>query len=240
MYILIDRGQMAITHKHSDRAVLGKLSWIECTNAGLTIPIGSVRALGEFTATELKLLYKNATGAELQGYSNTLAHLVMACAKRMPETKAVLSEVTAQAALINDGDKSSFRYVYGATKPEHINGLFQADPIVVPRVEAEEIAAASAAPVPYHSSGTQGAAPVANGTGAPREPRAPSAPRVGGARDTIFKVADEMWAAQGKPTNIQEVLSLRKQIMVELEANHSVKKTTSSTAMGDWQKSRLS
>lgn len=243
MYILIDRGQMAITHKHSDRAVLAKLSWIECTNAGMTVALGNVRALGEFTTTELKLLYKNATGAELQGYANTLAHLVMACAKRMPETEATLAEVTAQAACINDGDKSSFRYVFGAMKPEHVNGLFQANPITVPRVEAEEIAAASAAPVPYHSAGVQGASGVSNATGTAREPRAPSAPsapRVGGARDTIFRVADEMWAAKGKPTNIQEVLSLRKQIMVELEANYSVKKTTSSTALGDWQKSRLS
>jgi hypothetical protein len=108
MYILIDRGQMAITHKHADRAVLGKLSWIECTNAGAVMSLSSIRPLQDFTTSELKLIYKNSTGVELRGYANSLAQAVLDMAKRMPETDAVWDEVVAQAACVQDGDKSSF------------------------------------------------------------------------------------------------------------------------------------
>lgn len=238
MYILIDRNQMAITHKHADRRVLGHLSWIECTNAGLTMSLSSVRPLQDFTTSELKLIYKNSTGVELKGYANALAQAVLDMAKRMPETVAILEEVAAQAACIQDGDKSCFKYVLGAMKPESTLGLFEADAIQVPRAEAEEARAASGYAGPAFV-GTGPDRPAAQGTTAPREPRAPSGPRAGGSRETIFRVADEMWAAAGSPTALPVVLALRKQIMQTLESDHDIKKTTSSTALGDWQKQRL-
>lgn len=245
MYILIDLNQMAITHKHRDRAVLNKLSWIECSNASSIIAVGSVRPLLEFTASELRLLYKAATGAELKGYANALAQAVCDAAKRMPETVATLEDATAQALCVMDGDKACFRFVAGSKKPEHLPGLFEPDPIKVDRVEAEEQAVASnystyAPANPGAFGGTGPAVAGCAGVVATREPRAPSAPRTGGARETIFSVADRMWEAAGSPTNASVILALRKNIMVELEANHGVKKTTSSTALGDWQKSKLS
>jgi hypothetical protein len=238
MYILIDRGQMAITHKHADRRVLAHLSWIECTNAGLTMSLTSIRPLQDFTTSELKLIYKNATGAELKGYANSLAQAVLDVAKRMPETDAVYEEVAAQAALVQDGDKSHFKYCKGAMKPESVLGLYEPDAISVPRMEAEEARAASG----YAGPAFTPAGPASLPPGVPplpREQRAPAAPRTGGTRDTIFKVADEMWAAAGSPTALPTVLGLRKQIMQTLESDHAIKKTTSSTALGDWQKSRL-
>ena len=247
MYILIDRQQMAITHKHSDRVVLAKLSWIECTNAGATMSLSSTRTLLDmFTPSELKLLYKNATGAELKGYANSLAQAVLDVAKRMPETDAVLAEVTAQANLIMDGDKSHYRYVRGAMKPEELPGLFTPAPITVPRIEAEELRAAQnySGPANFPATGgalpaTGGANPAANGTGAATAARAPSTPRAGGTRDVIFRVATEMWQAAGSPTQIPKILELRKTIMATLESAHDIKKTTSSTALGDWQKNIL-
>lgn len=68
--------------------------------------------------------------------------------------------------------------------------------------------------------------------------KAPSAPR-GGNRATIFEVADRMWNEAGSPVDPSVVLPLRKTIMAELEANNGIKKTTSSTALGEWQKLRL-
>ena len=237
-YVLIDRNQMAITHKHTDRAVLAGLSWIECTAAGVVISLSNTKPLLDFTPAELRLIYKNATGAELKGYSNTLASAVLAAAKRMPETPAVIAEVQAQVKLIQDGDKSSFKYVFGSMKPEEVVGLFEAPPISIPRVAAEEeLAAQGYAGLNFGGTGPDH--PVASTNGAPREPRAPSAPRTGGAREVIFRVADEMWAAAGNPTSLPTVLALRKTIMQELETNHDVKKTTSSTALGEWQKQRL-
>ena len=68
--------------------------------------------------------------------------------------------------------------------------------------------------------------------------KTPSAPRSGN-RVTIFEVADRMWNEAGAPKDVSIVLPLRKTIMAELEANHGIKKTTSSTALGEWQKLRL-
>ena len=237
-YILIDRQQMAITHKHTDRAVLAGLSWIECTNAGVIMSLTNTRPLLDFTPAELRLIYKNATGADLQGYAQSLANAVLAMAKRLPDTEARIEEVQAQVKCIQDGDKSSFKYTFGAMTPEEVVGLFEAPKLTVPRVEAEEALAGQGYAGPAFG-GTGPDHPTAQGNGAPREPRAPSAPRTGGTREVIFTVADQMWEAAGKPTALPTVLALRRTIMQELETNHSVKKTTSSTALGDWQKSRV-
>lgn len=64
-------------------------------------------------------------------------------------------------------------------------------------------------------------------------------PPANGNRLVIWKVADAMWEAAGKPLDVPTVLTLRKQIMVALETEHGVKRTTSSTALGLWQKERL-
>lgn len=77
--------------------------------------------------------------------------------------------------------------------------------------------------------------PVAN-TVAPA--KIPSAPRSGN-RVTIFEVADRMWSEAGAPKEASVMLQLRKTIMAELESTHGIKKTTSSTALGEWQKVRL-
>jgi len=84
-------------------------------------------------------------------------------------------------------------------------------------------------------AGTGRDQPAAN-TVAPA--KMPSAPRSGN-RITIFEVADRMWNEAGSPKDTSVVLQLRKTIMAELEANHDIKKTTSSTALGEWQKLRL-
>lgn len=68
--------------------------------------------------------------------------------------------------------------------------------------------------------------------------KTPSAPR-GGNRAAIFEVADRMWNEAGSPKDVSVVLALRKTIMNELEENYGIRRTTSSTALGDWQKLRL-
>lgn len=254
MYILIDRNIMAITHKHTDRRVLAWLSWIECTNVGVTLAIGSVRPLMDFTPLELKTIYKNATGAELKGYGNTLAHAVMAMAQRMEITTCDPAEVEAQAAYIKDGDKSIYSYLPGSKVPQIHAGLFEPKSITVERKEAEELSAASGynpgsfSPAGGHGfGGTAAPNPFAGGMGAGAAtaahsgPRAsnPAQPRAGGTREVIFRVADQMWADAGSPTEKQRVLELRKKMMEVLESDHAVKKTTSSTALGDWQKTRI-
>lgn len=65
-----------------------------------------------------------------------------------------------------------------------------------------------------------------------------SAPRSNN-RVLIFEFADRMWNDKGAPKDSATVLALRKTIMAELELQHGIKKTTSSTALGEWQKLRL-
>lgn len=60
-----------------------------------------------------------------------------------------------------------------------------------------------------------------------------------GARAVIWEVADAAWQAAGSPVDLPTVLAMRKKLMQALEFIHGVKKTTSSTALGEWQKIRL-
>lgn len=240
MYVLVDRQAMAIVHKHRDREVLNNLAWIECTNSAATVPLGNVSHWArEFSPLELAKIYNHATGAELKGYGTALAAAVHAMALRLPETDAVLEETRLQRAYVLDGDKSCYQYVKGAVRPMSHTGLFEPDALTCARVEAEEIAAAASAPK-YTAPPSAGGVPgVPAAPGAPQAPRAPSEPRTGGTRATIFEVADRMWEAAGSPRDNSTVLGLRKQMMVELEVAYQIKKTTSSTALGDWMKQRL-
>lgn len=239
MYVLVDRQQMAITHKHREQQVLRDLSWIECTNAGIIMPLGRIEHwMREFTPAELRLIYKNATGHEIQGYGNALGSVVNQMALRLPETDAVAAEVAAQRLCIMDGDKSSYSYCKGSKTPSCHPGLYEPDPLKCARSEAEETLAAASKPAHMPSAPVH--APVANPfANAPAAGQTASAPRAGGTRDIVYKVADEMWQQAGTPRDMKAVLDLRKKIMDVLEAQHSVKRTTASTTLGDWQKSRL-
>lgn len=77
--------------------------------------------------------------------------------------------------------------------------------------------------------------PAAN-TVAPK--KTSSAPR-GGNRAIIWEVADRMWNERSNPKEAHVVLALRREIMAVLESENGIKKATSSTALGEWQKVRL-
>ncbi len=247
MFVLIDMKQLAITHKHRDREVLAGLSWIECLNAAKVLPLGRPSLFAEnLTPLEMQKIYLAATGAELKAYGNMMATVLHEAALRMPESVANKAEVEAQVLCVLPADRNSYRYVAGAKVPENIDGLFAAEPLTVERnVSAEQNAAkliaqyAAPAVPPLPAGAVPAASTGLNTPAAPAAPRAPSAPRQGGSRETIFKVADEMWAQAGSPRDPQLVLKLRKEIMTVLESQHGVKKTTSSTALGDWQKQRV-
>lgn len=62
--------------------------------------------------------------------------------------------------------------------------------------------------------------------------------RKAGLRDLIWKRADELWTAAGKPKDVPTVLKLRKEWMNIME-KEGVKRTTASSELGTWQKDRL-
>lgn len=77
----------------------------------------------------------------------------------------------------------------------------------------------------------EGSAPV-------RSSRIAGAPRQHSVRPVIWAAADEMWEAAGKPRDIKVVIALRQKIMTALE-DKGVKRTSSSTELGNWMKTRL-
>ena len=238
MYVLVDREQMAITHKHHDRAVLADLSWIECTGAGLQVALSSARVWTEFSATELKKLYKAATGADLPGYGPGLAQAVFDMAKRLPVTVVNAAEVRAQRLTVSDGDKAGYQYAPGQQVPTQHRGGYVPAPLQIARDSSEELRAANSA-----NTYTRPATP-SQGTPQPfantsTSTAAPAAPRAGGVKETVYRIADAMWEEAGKPSGLKDVLELRKSMMNVLEAEHGIKKTTSSTTLGGWQKERI-
>lgn len=244
-YVLVDKGQSAIVHKHPDRTVLGQLAWIECMNAAATIPLGTPKLWADtFTAQELKRIYEHATGVTLNAYGTSLAQACHDMALRLPDSVVNAAEVRAQYLTVMDGDKHTYQYRPGAQTPEQFSPReFEPTPLKATRNEAEEKRAQ--AYQPNYNSGAP-AAP-AGGTGGanpfvhvPPPPRAPGAPRTGGVREIVFKVADDLWEKAGKPSDLKAVLELRKSMMSVLEAEHGVKRTTSSTTLGAWQKERIS
>lgn len=225
MYVLVDRESMVFRHAHPDHTVLSQLAHIEVAHVATYIfPVDEVRDFLSFTDLEMKLLYQNTTGQKYEGYSRShLNDLVLEAARRLPVSDVKPFEVQQQANKIPMDDSGFYRYAKGAFKAARLQELFTPEALTVtPGSVAQQ-----PAPGPDRTSA---AATV--------PPAPPAAPK-GGARAVIWSVADKMWEDAGKPTNSATVLALRKTIMAELEQNHGVKKTTSSTALGEWQKVRL-
>jgi hypothetical protein len=231
VYILIDRQHLRVCHKHRDHNVVNALAHIELAHCRTSVfRIDTLCRFPDFTDYELIMLYQQSTGHKFAGFSEFhLRELVLSMVREIPESDVVPSEVLAQAATIPDKDKGFFRYVKGAKVPAALHGLYEPDTLAATHAAAlQGIAGVKAEPPEPEPT------PVA----ATIRSTAPAAPR-GGSRATIFEVADKMWEAAGSPRDLQTVLALRKQMMTTLEAEHGIKKSTSSTALGDWQKQRI-
>jgi len=225
MYVLIDRDRLVFCHKHPEHSVVSNLATIELGHIRATIlPIDSGQAFGDFTTLELRWLYQNTTGHKFEGFSHLhIQELVLGVARALPVSDVNAYEVIRQAISCASDTTGHYFYVKGAFTPAKCSGLFEPD-------------ALSAQPVPVGGAGPQPAQVHTNA--APMPILAPIEPPRKGARAMIFEVADRMWNDAGNPISLVKVLALRKTIMQELETKHDVKKTTSSTALGEWQKTR--
>lgn len=231
MYIAIDRQDLRVCHKHRDHIVVNALAHIELAHHRTSVfRIDTLCWFPDFTDYELIMLYQQSTGHKFTGFSEFhLRELVLAMVRALPESDVVASEAIAQAATIKDKDRGFYRYVKGSRKPEELHQLFEPDTLEATHAAAVQ-GIASVKAEPPEPEPTPVAATV--------QGKASSAPR-GGNRGTIFEVADAMWASVGSPKELAVVLALRKAIMTALETEHGIKKSTSSTALGDWQKQRI-
>lgn len=236
-YIAIDKVNLAVRHKHTDRSVVTGLAYIELSHVAAAVQEVSGDADWEsFSDYELKRLYESMTGHRYEGYSRPrLLELVTHAALALEDTDADAGEVAAQVAGIEPTDRGFYRYSKGSRRAAQLQGLFVRPACTALTVPPDAVPAGGRERTP--AAITPAATPATPPQ--PRAPRAPSnAPRTG-SRAIIFEVADRMWGAAGSPKDIGAVLALRKQIMTTLETEHDIKKTTSSTALGEWQKVRL-
>ena len=139
MYILIDREQLAIVHKHSSVTILKLLGWLECTNFFSVVQIGSHKDLiADVLPTSLHRIYKNATGGDMNPYSSRLPHAIFEAAKRMPLSDVILEELETQCTYVKAGSPSTFKYRRGAELPDRTKTVYAPPPLKVPRIEADE------------------------------------------------------------------------------------------------------
>lgn len=252
MYVTIDCDNLRFLRKHPDVLLLCNLAWIETPHISINIqPCDSPNFLSSFTDLELKMLYRNTTGQDQRFYGDALRAVFMELVQGMPLFIGTASEVERQAALIPIDNDVPYLYIAGAGKPARQADLFELPYHTSPSLPSEPATASlgkRAAATLYPNAQTQAAqyaAQVAERLSTPatpqvkRAPRVAGTPRAGGVRDMVWSVADAMWELEGKPTDRALVLALRKRVMLVLEEEHAVKRTSSSNELGNWQKNRV-
>jgi len=234
MHVLIDLTNMRFVYAHENQRLLSSLCHIEMNEASTLVGDGLHQATyARFTDMELKMLYRNTFGVDsIFGRGGTI-QVIMDNVRDLPQVNADPYEALVQANSITEDDDGHYRYLKGSTKPEALDEAFAYVPLRMRHIPLTAPASPKAAPPAADR-------PAANTTPAPTPTQQPAAaPRQGGVNAVIWRVADEMWEAAGKPSSAAVVLGLRKEMMRVLETAHGVKKTTSSNALGNWQKARL-
>lgn len=232
MLVLVNRDNMTIVRAHPDSVVLSHLGHIELGHAAVHIFEGAdARAWERFTDMELRLVYRNTCAQELVGYTKAAhAQTVAALCNGLKQSDVNPFEAHMQANAIGMDDRRRYRYVKGSHKPRLEVDIFE--PVALQATPGAQFVP----PTPQAAGVGPDRTPAATTTPAQRA-AAPAPTR--GSTSTIHTVADQMWEAAGRPTNLTVVLNLRKQIMEVLERDHNIKRTTSSTSLGVWQKARL-
>lgn len=245
MYASIDREALTVLHVHPVLDMVSGLLYLEGTKIPHAMVVNTLKPyfLADLTTLELNHLYRNSTGCEFPDYLDDLARRqAIAHTIEGMTPKAVLeAELDAQISfagpILETAESPDYRYVLGSKRPAlNEGGLF---PITLgtPRTEIQLQAAATLAP--QRLMVRQAPSEPELVQSAPRRAPVARSSVPGGSRPAIFAHADKVWEEAGKPMDKDVVLQLRKRMMSELE-EQGIKKTTSSTALGDWMKQRLS
>jgi hypothetical protein len=239
MHVVLDRKKLIfLPIKHEDTFVVCNLVFLEAPNAHAYICPLDQNFLSKLTDLELMILYKNTTNEKAMNVGDSMRNILFEIAERIPAREVNAFELEQQAASVPKQTSKRYLYQPGAFVPFEKPDLFALDPVVLPKAEDEQLI--SRRP----RTGPAGPATPAPGRVAPHTPAArptPAArgPRQGNVRELIWAVADRIWEKANKPTDVKVVLNLRKEIMVTLESEHAVKKTTSSNELGNWMKARI-
>jgi len=218
MYIAIDMDRLAFVHKHPEIKVVANLAFIEAPGSVDIVPVDCQSMLQGATETELQKLYLNTTGQETRLHGPQLRAMLLHLADQIPVSDVNPFEVEMQANKCN-GNHHGLRYVKGSTTPGRPANLWE-PPILKANPTDPISIVAPASPQRSESKET-------------------TVPRAGSTRDTIWQVADQLWEEESRPVVPTQVLALRKRIMDTLERQHGVKRTSSSSELGRWQKARI-
>jgi hypothetical protein len=239
MFVAIDyKAKRFLPIKHDSMHVVGDLVWVEAPTLHVHVESATWPFLTTWGDLDMVQLYKNTTGQTATKVGDNLRAILLELAERIPERKINAFELSKQADLVPE--RCSMRYLYapGQFKPAEQAKDFVLQPVTLPKAEDENAVCARPRVRPVARAPVAPATtPAANRSAGPV--RAPSAPRQHGVRELVWGVADKLWQAAGSPKEMGTVLKLRKEMMSTLEAEHGVKRTTSSNELGAWQKARI-
>lgn len=239
MFVSVDMDTLQFLHKHHDQIVLGGLSFLEAPHHSIRNEnVNSEHFLLGMTELEIRMLYRNTTGEDPTGTEDRIMRemLAMLVSDHMPPTLALAAEVEAQIAAVEDDLYKGipWKYALGAKVPAKHIELFPLHCKPLDLVDKHK----AATQAPQRRAAREAPKPRTAPPPPPAPPRAPKQ-RASNVRPTIWAVADEMWAAAGKPMDKATVLELRKKMYDVLEEKHGVKRTSSSNELGNWMKDRL-
>lgn len=247
MYVLVDMTRLVFVYRHEHPHTLSNVASLELVQSDTRVlPCDNPWDFDVFTDTDIKLLFKNTTGADHKGYSREY-HLQTVCelANRVPLLDAVPEEAHVQAMSVGMGDKGFYRYVKGGRRPAPVDELFL-EPVKLPRNQQAEQQAlktalqrpqATGAPTPWPFPDSDPAARSSTPR-APRAPRtatasadgtapsAPGRPKAGSTTGRVWDIADtKKGSATGK--------DLRKAVIAACEAE-GINPSTASVQFGKW------
>lgn len=239
MFVSIDMDKLEFLHKHPDHDTLSALAFLEACDRSVVIENTDREHFGlTFSPLDLRMLHKHTTGQEITGTDDQVVRMLLIeiVDNHIAPSIAKWDELDAQVYAVEDDLHKGipWKYALGSKRPAKQMDLYGLRCAPLYPIDAQR--AAAMAP---QRLAKRGATPTPAAPSAPPTLSAAKAPRASSVRPTIWAVADEMWAAAGSPTDVPTVLALRKKMMAELEEKHSVKKTSSSNELGNWQKDRL-
>lgn len=236
MFISVDMDRQVFLHKHHDHETVSKLSWLECGQQ-VSIRIDNIEAdnfLRGVAHGDLCHLYQNTTGDDFHepewgSRAAQFRERLREAARNMASTIALIDEVDAQVAAVDDrlhaGER--FKYVLGARVPAQAAELFPLTfvPLIPPQTQAADARAAEQVRLhkehleaerrgdflPASARANAGlpplpGAPVTEPTTAEAVPAAPKPPkaRSGSVQPVVFAACDKAWndpqrVASGEP-----------------------------------------
>lgn len=231
---------MAVIRKHEDFLVLCDLAVIEVPNNSYMITtVIDAHVFKDFTDMELGLLYLNMTGEDISDDKfgrNALLQLCYDTCIRLPSDNINKFEAERQAEYVEGKDKE-FQYIKGSSKPNlklNVDSLF----CKTVKRDPNEEQAVLAGNWPALKARVKLVVQAAQVKTADSPNNTAIKPKRGTAKDTVWKVADELWEKEGKPASKNEVLAIRKRVMDSLEREWGIKRTSSSSELGNWHKTR--